>query len=196
VSAVPRMKERTPALRAQVLDGAMGLLATDGVDALTARRVAGAASTSVAAVYELFGDKGGLVREIFYEGFRELAARFAELDESDDPRRDLHAAMAAFRTFANERPALVAVMFSRPFAEFAPTPADAAAGRQVRRILLGLVRRAVEAGEARGDPTDLAHVLLALAQGLAAQEAAGWLGTSKASRDRRWRLAVDTVLAG
>ena len=36
-------------------------------------RAAGAA-TSTPAVYELFGDKAGLVRELFFEGFRMLAA--------------------------------------------------------------------------------------------------------------------------
>ena len=46
-----------------------------------------------------------------------------------------------------------------------------------------------------GDATDVAHVLLATAQGMAAVEVAGWLG-SKALVDRRWRLAVDAVLAG
>jgi hypothetical protein len=47
-----------------------------------------------------------------------------------------------------------------------------------------------------GDPTDIAHVLLALAQGLARQETAGWLGRSQASTDRRWDLAVAAVLQG
>jgi hypothetical protein len=47
-----------------------------------------------------------------------------------------------------------------------------------------------------GDPTDIAHVLLAAAQGLAAQETAGWLGTSKASVDRRWALGIRAVLDG
>ena len=43
---------------------------------------------------------------------------------------------------------------------------------------------------------DIAHVLLALALGLAAQETAGWLGSSRASRDRRWALAIKAALAG
>jgi hypothetical protein len=47
-----------------------------------------------------------------------------------------------------------------------------------------------------GDATDVSHVLLALCQGLAAQEAGGWLGTSAASADRRWELAVEAVLTG
>lgn len=45
-------------------------------------------------------------------------------------------------------------------------------------------------------PDEVAHVLLALAQGLAAQETAGWLGTSRASMDRRWDLAIRAALRG
>jgi hypothetical protein len=37
-------------------------------------------------------------------------------------------------------------------------------------------------------------VVLATCQGLALQETAGWLGTSAASRHRRWDLAADLLL--
>ena len=66
----------------------------------------------------------------------------------------------------------------------------------MRELVVGRVRRCVDAGVLAGDATDIAHVLVALAQGLAAQEAAGWLGTSAASIERRWALAVDAVLTG
>ena len=46
------------------------------------------AGTSTAAVYELFGDKAGLVRELFFEGFRRLDAAFSGLSPSADPRAD------------------------------------------------------------------------------------------------------------
>jgi hypothetical protein len=39
-------------------------------------------------------------------------------------------------------------------------------------------------------------VLVSLTQGLAGTEAAGWLGTSRASVDRRWELAIRAVLDG
>jgi hypothetical protein len=39
-------------------------------------------------------------------------------------------------------------------------------------------------------------VLVSLTQGLAATETAGWLGTSKASVERRWGTAVRAVLDG
>ena len=58
------------------------------------------------------------------------------------------------------------------------------------------MQRAIEARAIDGDPTDISHVILALAQGMAAVEVAGWLGTSSASVERRWTLAIDAVLDG
>jgi len=191
---VPRAKQRTPELRERLLRVAVATLDEHGVGGFTTRGVAAGAGTSVPAVYELFGDKSGLVREVFYEGFRRLRARFAELPPTGDPRADLSAALRAFRDFARDSPALAEVMFCRPFAEFEPGPDELAAGASTRAHLVDGVHRAVRAGLLDGDPVDLAHVLLALAQGLAAQERAGWSGTTPESRDRRWDLAVAAVL--
>jgi AcrR family transcriptional regulator len=172
------------------------MLEADGVGAFTARRIAASASTSTAAVYELFGDKAGLVREVFFGGFLLLANRLGRLPESSDPRADLVATMGELRGFVRDRPVLAEVMFARPFADFDPGPEESEAGRSVREFIVGRVRRCVEEGELAGPETDIAHVLLALVQGLARQEQAGWLGTSKASVNRRWALAIDAFLAG
>jgi AcrR family transcriptional regulator len=193
---VPRAKQRTRELRDHVLQVAVAMLAIEGVAGFTTRRVAQEAATSTPAVYELFGDKAGLVREVFFEGFRLLSRRFDRIGVSDDPRADLVRVVRVFRAFVRENPVLAEVMFSRPFADFDPGPAEITAGSAVRELIVARVRRTIDAGILRGDPTDVAHVLVALAQGLAAQEAAGWLGTSKASIDRRWALAVDAVLDG
>jgi AcrR family transcriptional regulator len=193
---VPRTKLRTPALRDQVLRAAVTTLADEGVAGFTTRRVAAEASTSIPAVYELFGDKAGLIREVFFDGFRQLGARFDRLSETDDPRADLLAVVQSYRGFVRQNPMLAEVMFSRPFVDFDPGPDELRAGSFVRKLVVARVQRAIDAGLVTGDATDVAHVLLALAQGLAAQETAGWLGTSKASVDRRWTLAFDAALAG
>ncbi len=193
---MPRPKQRTPALRGRVLEAALTLLAAEGVQGFTARKVASTAGTSTPAVYELFGDKGGLVREVFFHGFQLLGGRLERLGESADPRADLIAAIGAFREFARASPVLAEVMFSRPVADFQPGPEEARAGAAVREFIVGRVRRCVNAGTLAGDPADIAHVLLATAQGLAAQETAGWLGTSKASVDRRWALGIRAMLDG
>jgi hypothetical protein len=86
-----------------------------------------------------------------------------------------------FRVFFRENPVLGDVMFSRPFADFDPGPAELRAGAAVREFIVARVRRGIDAGIVSGDETDVAHVVMALAQGMAAQETAGWLGTSEAS---------------
>jgi len=166
------------------------------VEGFTARNVAHQADTSTPAVYELFGDKGGLVREVFFEGFRLLRRRLDLLDHTDDTRADLIGVTEVFRAFVRENPVLADVMFSRPFADFDPGPDELAAGASVREFIVGRVRRCIEAGVVVGDERDIAHVLLAVAQGLAAQESAGWLGTSTISMDRRWALGITAVLDG
>jgi AcrR family transcriptional regulator len=193
---MPRAKQRTPELRDRVLAVALSTLAGEGVAGLTARRVAAEAATSVPAVYELFGDKAGLVRAVYFEGFRRLRARLAAVPAGASPLADLVAMGQAFRAFAVAEPVLTEVMFARPFADFDPGPAELAATSGTREHIVGLVRRAGSDGLIAGDPVDVAHVLLALAQGLAAQENAGWLGSSAASADRRWALAFEAVLAG
>jgi AcrR family transcriptional regulator len=193
---VPRAKQRTPALRERVLDVAVVTLAEHGIEGFTTRRIAEGASTSIPAVYELFGDKGGLVREVFFEGFRRLGRELGQLVDSDDPRADLEQLVAVFRTFVQEHALLFQVMFSRPFADFDPGPEELRAGGVVRERVVGHVRRCIDAGVLEGDATDVAHVVVALAQGLAAQEAAGWLGRSRAAVNRRWAVAFDALLDG
>ena len=193
---MPRAKQRTPALRDHVLQVAVATLATEGLIGFTTRRVAEVARTSTPAVYELFGDKAGLVREIFFEGFRMLRGFFDRLEETDDPRADLVATIGALRMFVRAHPALSEVMFSRPFRDFDPAPSELKAGSAVRLFIVGRVRRCVDADLMSGDETDIAHVLVSLTQGLAGTEMAGWLGTSRASVDRRWNLAIRAVLDG
>jgi AcrR family transcriptional regulator len=193
---MPRAKQRTPDLRERVLQAALEMLTSDGIAGFTTRRVAEEADTSTPAVYELFGDKAGLVRDLFFEGFRMLHRCLQQVEPTADDRADLVSLVSVLRTFARDNPALADLMFSRPFAEFDPGPSERQAGADVREFIVGRVRRCIEAGALEGQPTDIAHVLLAVSQGLALQETAGWLGSSRASMDRRWRLAVEAVLTG
>ena len=172
------------------------MLTSDGIGGFTTRRVAEEADTSTPAVYELFGDKAGLVRELFFEGFRMLHRCLQQLEPTADARADLVSVVSVLRTFALDNPTLAELMFSRPFADFDPGPSERRAGADVREFIVGRARRCIETGVLEGQPTDIAHVLLAMAQGLALQETAGWLGSSPASMDRRWKLAVEAVLTG
>jgi AcrR family transcriptional regulator len=193
---VPRTKQRTPELRDHVMAVALALLAEQGVAGFTARRIAREAETSTPAVYELFGDKWGLVREVFFEGFRLLRRYLDALVDTDDPRADVVELLQIYRRFMRENPELAEVMFSRPFTDFDPGPSEREAGSAVRIFIVERVARCIDAGQLRGEATDVAHVLVALTQGLAGAENAARLGTTAASIDRRWNLALAAVLDG
>ena len=193
---MPPAKQRTPALKDRVLAEAVGLLAQLGPAGFTARSLAARAETSAPAVYELFGDKSGVVRELYFEGFRMLASALGTVDESPDPVADLRAIALAYRAFLLEHGRLAEVMFSRPFTDFSPGPEELDATSSVRVLIVACVRRCVQAGAFSGDETNLAHVFVALVQGMAFSEAAGRLGTSRASVERRWALALDALFAG
>ena len=128
---MPRAKQRTPELRDRVLDVAITTLGDEGIARFTTRRVAERAGTSVPAVYELFDDKAGLVRAMFFEGFRRLGAELAKIPQTDSALTDLERLVPVFRLFCRAYPKLAQVMFSRPFADFEPGPDELAAGAAI-----------------------------------------------------------------
>ncbi len=193
---MPRPKQRTPELRDHVLTTAIELLTGGGAAGLTTRNVAKCARTSPPAIYELFGDKAGLVRAIFLDGFVRLGETFDEAPTTRDPRSDVIALIHAFRRFASKHPHLVEVMFARPFSDFEPGPEDLRAAIALHDVIIERIKRCIDTGVVEGDPSDVAHALMAMAQGLAAAENAGRLGTSAASRNRRWKLAIEALFEG
>ncbi|MGH3961356.1 TetR/AcrR family transcriptional regulator [Mycobacterium sp.] len=179
-----------------MLSAAIELLVTDGAEGFTTRNVARRAQTSTPAVYELFGDKGGLLREVFFSGFRRLREAFDALEPVDDPVDGLIGLAYAYRTFARDNQMLVEIMFSRPFIEFEPGPEDLAATASVRAFVVDAVQRCIDARLMAGDATDIAHIFVVLAQGLAAAENSRRLGESTANVDRRWDLAMRALVNG
>jgi len=193
---VPRPKQRTPELRDHVLSVAIALLARDGVAGFTARSVAREAQTSTPAVYELFGDKGGLIRELFFEGFRLLRRHLEVFAETEDPRADVIQIVELYRDFIRENRVLSEVMFAHPFTDFEASRSELRAAGAVRSFIVERVRRCIDAGLMHGDEADIALVLIAFTEGLATAENASRLGTTQGSVDRRWALAVNAVLDG
>lgn len=193
---VPRLKQRTTDLRERGIASALMVLAEQGAAGLTTRTVARRADASVPAIYEVFGDKSGLIREVFFEGFRLLGDELSAVPADTDPVTALRRACEAFRRFVLANPVLAQVMFSRPFADFEPTAEDNKAGLRVSKVFVHHARLAVEAGLLAGNPADIAHLFFAFAEGLAAAEGAHRLGGSKQSVDRRWRLGLNALIEG
>lgn len=193
---MPPKKERTPELRAHLLDVAIDVLADDGVQAVTTRNVATRAGTTAPAIYELFTNKSGLVREVFFEGFRRLGTMLEALGEPSGAEEDIVEFTDVFRRFSTEHPELFRVMYSHPFSDFSPSAQEKELGDTTRTALVTRVRAAVDSGALVGDPLDISHAVSALAIGLATQETGGWLGPDAQTCARRWRDATSALLGG
>jgi len=193
---MPRPKLRNDELADTVVSRALELLTASGAAGFTTRRVAEMASTSPPAIYELFGSRAGLLRAVLLEGFRLLGGQLSAVPRTDDPVGDLVAMLGEFRSFLVSRPVLGEIMFSRPFPDFEPGPDDVSAALGLRRAVLDALRRAEPPGRRAEEVTDAAQALIALVIGLASQERAGLLASTRRSCDRRWNLAVGGLLSG
>ena len=191
----PRTRDYTE-LRQALLDAAGRLLAEEGPEALSTRRVAQEVGTSTTAVYNLFSDKSGLLQAMFLAGFARLAEEFATVPRDGDPESDLLALACAYRTAARANPHLYELMFGRPIANFRPDQAALAQIQGTFDTLVGAVARCVDTGRfAPADPFDIAVHLNALVHGLMSQELQGFLGDSDRA-DAHWRTALDATLRG
>jgi AcrR family transcriptional regulator len=188
----------TTDLRDTLLDAAGDLLATEGPDALTVRRIADRAGCSTMGVYTHFGGKEGVVEALFIEGFTRLQQAMASAPSTDDPLADLRASCRAYRTFALANPTHYLVMFERPVAGFVPSPACAEIALGTLAMLEQRVQRCLDAGaidRAKGDASSLAHAVWATGHGLVSLEL-HHVGHDDSDSERLYLVATDIVFAG
>ncbi|WP_432970417.1 TetR/AcrR family transcriptional regulator [Dactylosporangium sp. CA-233914] len=194
---MPRPRNRDYVeLRRDLVDAGGRLLAAEGPSALSTRRVAQQAGVSTTAVYSLFGDKAGLVREMFLAGFERLAEAFAAVPRTDDAVADLRGLGQAYRANALANPHLYELMFGRPVPEFQPDAETAALIQPTFDALVAAVARCTAEGAfAPSEPYDVAVMLNGLAHGLCSLELRGALGDPDEAR-HHWERAFDTMVRG
>src|SRR5215469_6687298 len=95
-----------------LLDAAEKIAETEGLHALTVRRVAEKTGTTTRAVYTSLGSKQALLGRLGVRAFDMLAAIVESLPPASDPVADLVAAgTLGFRRFALDHPALFQIGF-------------------------------------------------------------------------------------
>jgi len=183
----------------ELLSAAEALLAAEGVEGLTVRRLAEAAGTSARAIYSVFGGKDGLVLALFREAFLALAADLDALPETDDPLADLVAAGAVgFRGWALARPHLFRLVFEARPPPQDPAGPDADAAVQAFTRLVAKVARCSAAGLLPTSSTRQAALAFhALCEGMASLELRGRFPLSPTHDPAAaWRDALAALVRG
>ena len=183
--------------RRALLDAAHDLLATEGPEALTVRRIAAAAGVSTMNVYSRFGGKDGVLDELFDDGFRRLCEVMSELPATDDPVADLRLCAATYRSFARRNATYYSLMFDRAVPGFQPSATTQANALDALGHLVGRVERAMAAGALRrDDPFTVATGLWACQHGLVSLEARTDRGDDEFDWEAVQRTTVDALLRG
>jgi AcrR family transcriptional regulator len=151
------------------------LLAEEGPQAVTVRRVTTKMGASTMAVYTCFGDMGSLVREIARGGYTGLAEELDRVAWSDDPVADLALLCRTYRDAALANPHLYAVMFGgRAPAGFRLTDEDRRLGQHAVGRMAECAARCVVTGRFRD--TVAAHHLWLAVHGRVLLEIGGYVG--------------------
>lgn len=162
------------ALRRSVLDTASELLVTEGPQALTMRKLAGALGCSTTVLYTMFGGKEGIADALFREGFHRLRRRL-EAVPRDLPSFERLAAMArAYRENALAERSYYGLMFEHAIPGYEPPEESIALARASLAVLTDAIRACMAAGVLRPvDPQEVTEVLWAAAHGAVSLELGG-----------------------
>ena len=154
-------------LKRALLDAAVTLLRTEGVEALTLRAVARAAGVSPTAPYRHFADRRALIGAVAEEGFRQLGEALGSAMASAEGRPGFRQVAVAYVRFAHEHPAEYRVMFG---AEVAKTDELPGLQQTSRGVLAGVAAglRGLQAAGlvGSGDPDMMALAAWASLHGL------------------------------
>ena len=136
-SALPYHKGN---LREKILREAARLISTDGVDAVSMRKLSEQLGISRMAAYHHFENKDDLLAAVGQDGFRQLSERLQEAGAANLTALDaLRAALAAYVRFALDETEFFRLMFGRRAAEARPERCDGGAA-PVRILKPGGVR--------------------------------------------------------
>ncbi len=128
-------------LRRALVDQAAQLASSEGVHAVSLRRVAAMAGVSHAAPYHHFKNKADLLFEVAEEGFRRLdAAMVRSARNYEYPEERLNAMGKAYVRFATKNPHYFRVMF-RPELARSADPDPASAGQRAFTRLIDAIQR-------------------------------------------------------
>ncbi|MBF6435509.1 TetR/AcrR family transcriptional regulator [Nocardia cyriacigeorgica] len=157
------------ALREALLAACLRLIETEGIAAVSLRRVAREAGVSSGAPYHHFADRAALLADLATEGFRKLGSDVAAArDAAPTPLAGLTAIADAYVRFARDNPGYFRLMFRPELSQPDKHPETRAAGEAAFAVLADAVAECVGAGELPADKADtLAVTLWGLAHGLA-----------------------------
>jgi AcrR family transcriptional regulator len=205
MSSKERRQRERDEVRAKIMNAARELFATQGVEAVSVRKIADAVEYSPTIIYQHFADKESLLRELCTEDFGALAATFNQIAHVADPIKRIEQIGLAYARFGLEHPNHYRLMF------MAPCPGEKLTDDDLARkgnpdedgyaFLRHAVSEAIAAGRYREELTDadlISQVVWSAVHGVVALQIVKgndpWLEWRPF--ERRIQLTLDTLQRG
>jgi AcrR family transcriptional regulator len=170
---------------AALLSAARRIFETDGLPALSVRRVADAAGCTTMQVYSRFGGKDGLLQALFDEGFDALAAAQQAVPLSLPPAERVRRLCREYLRIAAERPHHYALMLGAHSGDFDPPKESRARALATLTHLVEAVGNALPSTPDRDQRArEVAHQILAFCHGWATLSATRLVDGSRVVVDR------------
>jgi AcrR family transcriptional regulator len=179
-----------------VVAAAHELIATEGLEALSLRRVAGVLGVTAPALYGYVEDKVDLLRAVAELQFERLTAAFGAI-RADDPLERVRLQAKAYIQQALADPALFQVMFAtRPDWANQPGVEELPAATAAFAMGAAAVEAAIATGQLRAeDPFVISLALWSAAHGVATVVLAG-INLGDEFTSRLADAVIDNLLAG
>ena len=169
---------------AALLDAARKIFESEGLPALSVRRVAQAAGCTTMQVYSRFGGKDGVLRALFDEGFEALAAAQRSVPESLPPAERVRRLCREYLKIAAEKPHHYALMLGGDSGQFHPPDASRERALSTLAHLVDAVGQALPKAQDRKQRAPVvANQILAFCHGWATLSAAGLVDGSRSAVD-------------
>ncbi|WP_433685078.1 TetR/AcrR family transcriptional regulator [Nocardia sp. CA-119907] len=180
------------ALRDTLLAACLRLIETEGIGAVSLRRVAREAGVSTGAPYHHFADRSALLAALSTRGFQHLASELAAARATaDTPQTALTALAETYVRFSQEHPGYFRLMFRPELSQPEKHPDAMAAGDAAFEVLAATIAEGVTAGLLPADRADtLAIMWWSLAHGMASL----WLDGQLEKRSRQLGTTAPTLV--
>jgi AcrR family transcriptional regulator len=147
VTTYPKAKlQHAEILRLNIIEAAATIMQEYGPEAVTIRKVAEKMECPTKIIYNLFGNKEGLAKELFLEGCKLLAAAFQAVPQQDDLNLYLRDLGQAYWEFSRNYTSYYMVMFGGAFSEFKPEEESLNAIFTALQQVIAVITKAIEQG--------------------------------------------------
>ena len=154
---MPRKNYHHGDLKNALIKAGVEILAKEGVDGLSLRKVAQKAGVSHSAPYSHFPDKQSLIAAISTEGFNQLYSELQAVAEQykDNPKRQLVDGVQAYVQFAMNNVDTFKIMFSGILEKEKEYPSFVEVSRKTFELVVGIVRACQDAGVLRSTSPEM-----------------------------------------